>query len=124
MLEDKEPPILSILTPRQRLHRRLTVIFLILICAIGAVGAWIFLTLHPESLRSNGPNSPDEIRAVKVKVTLLVCGIISCVLLATGLIVVAWLEFREIQRKALIARRDVWREIAGTSRGSRDQDAQ
>ncbi len=122
MLEDKEPPILNVLTPQQILHRRLTVIFLGLICGIIAIGVWIFLNLHPESLRQQGSLSSEEIQAVKVKVTTLVCGLIACVLLASGLLVIAWLEFREIQRKALVARRDVWREIAGQS--GRDQDGQ
>jgi uncharacterized metal-binding protein len=119
MLEDKEPPILNFLTPRQVLHRRLTVIFLFLICAIIAVGVWIFLNLNPESLRHS--LSRSELQAAKVKVTALVAGMIACVLLASGLIVIAWLEFREIQRKALLARRDIWREIADQSRDSRDK---
>jgi hypothetical protein len=118
LIESKNAPILSSLTPRQKLHRRLTALFFILIVVIVISGVWLFLNLHPETLRYAAHSSP-EYKAGKLKVALLVCGMIACVLLSAGLMIVAWLEFREIQRKELVARRDIWREIADQSRGSR-----
>ena len=110
MSENEErPPISFPLTPRQRRHRMITVFLL------SVIGIMLFVGVrHPFfDLRIHAPLTPVVRKALAAKGIMIMGYWTVCFLLAMGLIVVAWLEYREIQRKLLTVRRDIWREIAG-----------
>lgn len=132
-MSDPAPPAVAIqvlaLTPRQRRLRVITALLLILI--VGMVGTGIlhpfFRSLAPpealekvrqermaeQQARQSGvpppPMSPQR-RAVTVKLIFLYFYWTLCFLLALSLVVVAWLDLREVRRKLLTARRDLWKE--------------
>ena len=109
--QEIQPRIEFHLTPRQRRHRMITVILLIVIGVMIAIG----VTQPFFDLRIHGPLTPVVRKAVAAKGIMIMGYWTVCFLFAVGLLIVAWLEYREIQRKLLVARRDVWRELAGRS---------
>lgn len=131
-MSDPAPPTASrvlALTPRQRRLRVITAVLLVLI--VGMVGTGI---LHPffrslaspevlekvrqeriaarQARQSGLPPSPlsAQSRAVTVKLIFLYFYWTVCFLLALSLIIVAWLDLREVRRKLLAARRTLWKE--------------
>ena len=96
------------LTPRQRRLRVLTILIL------AAVIGMIFVGLTHPFFRPGPPPAvmtPQIKKAIQVKVLTIGFYWISCTLLTTSLFVLAWLDLREVRRKLLYARRDMWKDI-------------
>lgn len=113
-METSEPSaILTQLTPSQRRRRVWTFVFLATICAMILIGRFhpFFKFARPEHLTRAAQ------KALAVKGMMVMGYWTVCFLLAITLLLLAWMEIREVQRKALIARRDVWRDIADKTRG-------
>src|SRR5438067_4276557 len=109
--EQNHTPLELPLTQAQRRHRVVTIVLLVIIVVMIVVG----LTQPFFDLRIHGPMTPIVRKAVAAKGIMIMGYWTVCFLLALSLLLVAWLEFREIQRNLLLARRDVLREIAGRS---------
>lgn len=117
------------LTPRQIRLRYLTVILLgIIVLMIGVGMSHPFFHMKPPAaLMQRPPTLPaSELRAVKqaFAAKLLLVGLYwaACVLLTLLLPVFAWLYTREIHLQELVARRDIWREVAGGKRGGPESE--
>ena len=99
------------LTLAQRRHRQITLVLLVVIMVMIVVGL-----RHPFfDLRIHATMTPLVRKALAAKGIVIMGYWTVCILLALGMILIAWLEFREIQRKLLMARRDVFRDLAGRS---------
>ncbi len=113
-METSEPSaILTQLTPSQRRRRVWTFVliaFIALMIAVGRIHPF-FKLVRPEHMTRAAQ------KALAVKGIMVMGYWTVCFLLAVGLLLLAWMEFREVQRKALIARRDVWRDLADRTRG-------
>ena len=104
--EASQPDPLA-LTPRQRRLRVLTVVILAAVILMIIVG----LT-HPFFRPTRPPVLTDQVRrALQAKVLIVGFYWIFCALLATSLFILAWLDLREVRRKLLLARRDMWKDI-------------
>lgn len=109
--EQSSTPLELPLTQAQRRHRLVTLFLLVVIVVMIVIGL-----KHPFfDLRIHGPMTPAVRKALAAKGVMIMGYWTVCFLLALGMVVVAWLEFREIQRNLILARRDVWREIAARS---------
>jgi len=108
------------LTPRQRRLRVLTILIL------AAVIAMIFVGMTHPFFRP-GPRpavmTPRLEKAIQVKVLTIGFYWISCTLLTTSLFVLAWLDLREVRRKLLYARRDMWKDILEQHRERRAESS-
>ena len=112
-MEASEPSaILTQLTPSQRRRRAWTFILLATIAAMILVGQFhpFFKFARPEHLTRAAQ------KALAVKGIMVMGYWTVCFLFAIALLLLGWMEIREVQRKALIARRDVWRDIADKTR--------
>ena len=104
--EDSGPDPLA-LTPRQRRLRVVTVIILAAVILMIAVGL-----IHPFFRPTRPEVLTDQIRrAIQAKVLIVGLYWISCALLTSSLFILAWLDLREVRRKLLLARRDMWKDI-------------
>ena len=95
------------LTPRQRRLRVLTLIILATVILMIAVGL-----IHP-FFHPSRPTvmTPHIRRAIQAKILIVGFYWITCALLTTSLFLLAWLDLREVRRKLLLARRDMWKDI-------------
>jgi hypothetical protein len=114
-------------TPRQLRLRYMTWIVLGVIVLMIAVGMLhpFFHMKPPAALVQRPPALPaNELRAIKqaFAAKLLLIGLYwaACIVLTLLLPVFAWLYTREIHLQELMARRDIWREVAG----KRGQDSE
>ena len=104
--EQPKPDILA-LTPRQRRLRVLTFVILAAVLIMLVVG----LT-HPFFRPTRPPVMTEQIKkAIQVKILMVGFYWISCALLTTTLFILAWLDLREVRKKLLLARRDMWKDI-------------
>ena len=104
--EQPKPDILA-LTPRQRRLRVLTFVILAAVHIMLEVG----LT-HPFFRPTRPPVMTEQIKkAIQVKILMVGFYWISCALLTTTLFILAWLDLREVRKKLLLARRDMWKDI-------------
>ena len=103
---EQRPDILT-LTPRQRRLRVLTFVILAAVLTMLVIG----LT-HPFFRPTRPPVMTEQIkRAIQAKVLIVGFYWISCALLTTSLFILAWLDLREVRKKLLFARRDMWKDI-------------
>ncbi len=107
------------LTPRQRRLRVLTILILAAVIAMIFVGMThpFFRPLRPAVM------TPQLEKAIKVKILTIGFYWISCTLLTTSLFIFAWLDLREVRRKLLYARRDMWKDILEQHRERRGDDS-
>ena len=100
------------LTPRQRTLRRVTLMLLLIIAIMIGFGMMHpFFHLHPPHVMT-----PTVRKALAVRGLLILFYWTICLLLACSLVFVAWLDLREVRLRMLMARRDIWRNMAGRSR--------
>jgi len=114
------------LTPRQKRLRVATALLLGLIVVMVGMGIMhpffrsvaapdvierVRREIQAERMAGSAPKpySPER-RAVIVKLIVLYSYWTLCFLMALSLVVVAWLDLREVRRKLLMARRDMWKE--------------
>jgi hypothetical protein len=116
-MSDAHPPSpLLELTPRQRRLRRIVVILLV---AIGVLCA--FGVLHPFfRLRHSGPLTETVRKALAVKGIFILSYWSIVFLLAVVLILVAWLDIREIRAKLAREQVDILRRMAEQARKERE----
>src|SRR5947209_7510504 len=108
MDESSNPPADRFsLSPRQRRFRIITVLILVGVIIMIVVGLThpFFRPVHPPIL------TPRIARALKVKILIIGLYWISCSLLTASLFLMAWLDLREVRRKLLQARREMWKDI-------------
>lgn len=103
------------LTPKQRRLRRITTALLLFIAAQVAVGVLhpFFRPVRPLQL------TPTVERALMVKILFIFGYWTVCLLLVMCLVLVAWMDLREVRRKFLVARRDIWKDILQQYRADR-----
>jgi hypothetical protein len=108
------------LTPRQiRLRYSTWIVLAVIVVMIAGGMLHPFFHMKPPAALVRHPPAlpPREIRAIKqaFAAKLLLIGLYwaTCVLLTLLLPVLAWLYTREIHLQELMARRDIWREVAG-----------
>jgi hypothetical protein len=103
------------LTPRQKRLRRITAALLLFIAAQVAIGVLhpFFRPVRPLQL------TPTIERALKVKIIFIFGYWTLCLLLVMCLVLVAWMDLREVRRKFLVARRDIWKDILQQYRADR-----
>jgi len=106
------PPVRFNLTPRQRRLRWISAIILLAVIAMVIFGATspLFRPVHPAVL------TPVIRRQIKVRILFVGFYWIMCSLLASFLVVLAWLDIREVQRVLAAARRQVWQDAAQQAR--------
>ncbi|HXG23099.1 MAG TPA: hypothetical protein VNJ09_00985 [Chthonomonadales bacterium] len=108
------------LTPRQR---RLRVVTLLLLAAIAMM--IIFAMTHPFFRFELPPTITPAIRKALAVKGLIILGYWTvCLALTMGLILMAWLDLREIRRKIVMAQRDIWKDIIEQSRKRRDKSSE
>lgn len=113
MAPDALPPEARFrLTPRQRRLRWTSALILAVVLAMVAFGLTspLFKPVHPAVL------TPMLRRQIKVRVLFVGLYWIVCSLLASFLILLAWLDIREVQRLLAAARKEVWRDAAQQAR--------
>ena len=83
------------------------------VLVLAAVIAMIFVGVTHPFFRPIRPAvmTPQLERAIKVKILTIGFYWITCTLLTTSLFILAWLDLREVRRKLLYARRDMWKDI-------------
>jgi len=114
-MTDAETPsgrIQFTLSMRQRRLRVLTLVilaFIVLMIVYGMTSP--FFHLHPPALLSHHLRRAFALRAMFILGYWTVC-----ILLACSLFFIAWLDIRELRLQTLMARRDMWRDIANRSR--------
>ncbi len=101
------------LTPRQRRYRAATAVLLVIIIAMIVYGR----TSPFFRVGSHRVLTPLAVKALKAKAIFLFGYWSVCLILAFFLVLIAWLEIREIRRKANAVRRDFAREIAERKQG-------
>lgn len=108
------------LTPRQR---RLRVVTLLLLAAIAMM--IIFAMTHPFFRIEPPPTiTPTVRKALAVKGLMILGYWTVCLALTMGLILMAWLDLREIRRKIVMAQHDIWKDIIEQSRKRRDKSSE
>lgn len=122
------PPRLP-LTPRQIRLRYLTLIVVgvIILMIVAGVLHPFFRMTPPAALTDRvHPLPAPELRVIRraFAAKLLVIGLYwaACMLLTLLLPIFAWLYTREIHLQELMARRDIWREVAG-NKGSEPEES-
>ena len=108
MDESSNPPADRFsLSPRQRRLRVITLLILVGVILMIVVGLThpFFRPVRPAVL------TPRIARALKVKILIIGLYWISCSLLTASLFLMAWLDLREVRRKLLRARREMWKDI-------------
>lgn len=102
------------LTPRQRRLRLWTLVVLasILLMIVFGLNHPFFHPTRPPVM------SPMVHKAMQVRILIIGMYWIVCTLLATSLILLAWLDVREIARKVAVARRDYARTLADRARNA------
>ena len=96
------------LTPRQVRLRGITLALLIFIGGMILLG-----TSHPFFHRSHGLLVTEAARKAYALKLIFIFGYWSiCLSLVFSLVIVAWLDLREVRRKALLAQRHIIQEIA------------
>ena len=102
-----------ILTIRQRRLRLLTGVILAVI-AILIIISYVSPFFHPIAPAI----TTDKIRrAFKVQALLIWCYYSFCFLMTFSLVIIAWLYTREVRYQMLMARRDIFRDMAKTAPG-------
>jgi hypothetical protein len=71
-------------------------------------------------VESAPPSRAERVRKLQVAVALAYWGV--CSLLLIGVVVVAWLDFREVTRSYAAQRRAMWTEAVGTVQRDRSDD--
>ena len=96
------------LSPKQRRLRAVTLVILTMVIMMVVAGA-----THPFFRPAGRPPVMTERieQAIKVKILMIGFYWITCLLLTTTLFILAWLDLREVRRKLLLARRDMWKNI-------------
>lgn len=122
-MSDPMPPArmaLFTLTPRQRRLRVVTLLILVTIAVM-----IIFAMTHPFFRIQPPPTVTPAIRKALAVKGLMILGYWTvCLALTMGLILVAWLDLREIRRKIVMAQRDIWKDIIEQSRKRRDKSSE
>jgi hypothetical protein len=100
------------LSPQQRRLRTVTAVVLVVILLMIVFGMTspFFHPARPAVL------TPRLQKALTVRILFIGSYWIVCTLLACSLIVLAWLDLREVRRKLSEARRDMWKDILERSR--------
>jgi hypothetical protein len=108
------------LTPRQRRLRVWTLLILAVIAMM-----IIFAMVHP-FFRLQPPLTvtPTIRKALAVKGLMILGYWTICLALTMSLILLAWLDLREIRRKILMAQRDIWKDILEQSRKRREKSSE
>jgi hypothetical protein len=96
------------LTPRRRRLRVLTVLVLLAVIAMVLYG-----TRDPFFALPSGPVVAAARHAVAVRALIILLYWTFCMFLGLSLVVLAWLDLREIRRALMAARRSTWRETVG-----------
>jgi hypothetical protein len=100
------------LTLRQRRLRTATAVILGVIALMIVFGnAHPFFHPHPPAALT-----PHLRRLFGVRMLLILSYWTVCLLFTVGLVVLAWLDVREIRLHMMMARRDIWRELADRQR--------
>ena len=95
-------------TPRQKRLRTLTTIIIVVIVAM-----IVFALNHPFFRPKPPAEMTESVRKAIAVQGMFILGYMAIVFaLAISLLVIAWLYVREIRLQLLIAKRDIWQQIA------------
>ena len=122
-MSDSDSPPASIpfaLTQHQRRLRTITAVLLLFIVAMIVFGVTspFFHIARPVIM------TPVIRKRLAVRGLAIMAYWTVCILLALSLLLVAWLDLREVRRKLLVARRDIWKDIAERSRERHEKSSE
>lgn len=108
MSETRSADIISKLTPYQRRLRVVTLLLALLVVTMIAIGL-----IHPFFHRAYPDVVTETVRKALVLKLVFIAGYWSfCLLLTLGMAICAWLDLREVRRKLVAARRQMWKELS------------
>lgn len=115
----------GLISGRSRRLRTTGLVLLVAVLAMVAYGVLVLMPHHGGAHVAPAGSSPADLaarRALLTRVLFLYAYWSTCAVLLLGLLVVAWLDFREVARSYAAERAALWKRSIGSAHSQHDAD--